>query len=75
MEYSAGRPDRAAILLGALERLEDENSPLEPIFEGTRRGRLLEALPEELGASEFADAFERGKALRRREVVDLAIGS
>lgn len=75
MEHTAGRPDRAANLLGALERLEDENSPLEPIFEGTRRDRLLEVLPEELGEGEFAAAFERGKVLPRHEVVNLAVES
>ena len=72
LEYSAGRPDRAAILLGVLEALEEENSPLEPIFEGRRRSRLLASLLDELGVEGFAESVARGKALSRSEGADLA---
>lgn len=66
------RPDRAAILLGVLEALEEENSPLEPIFEGRRRSRLLASLIDELGVEGFAESVARGKALSRSEGADLA---
>lgn len=75
LEFDAGHPDRAAMLLGVLEELEDENSPMELIFEGTRRRRLLEALETELGVEGFAEALARGKALSRHEVIDLTAGS
>lgn len=75
IEQAEGNPGLAAVLLGALERLEDENSPLEAIFEGTRRERLLEALPLEMGTRQFTDAFHRGRTLPRREVILLSLSS
>jgi predicted ATPase/class 3 adenylate cyclase len=72
LDNSAGQPERAAMLLGVLESFEEEHSPLEPIFEGTRRSRLRESLVEELGAEGFAEAYARGKALSRSEAVNLA---
>lgn len=75
LEFGAGNPDRAAMLLGVLEALEDEHSHMEPIFEGTRRSRLLRALEAELGVEGFAEAFARGKALPRREAIDLTASS
>ena len=71
LEQSAGHPDRAAMLLGVLEALEEENSPLEPLLAGTRRSRLLEALAAELGEDRLAAALARGKALSRHEAVNL----
>ncbi len=74
LEHSAGHSDRAAVLLGVLERLEEESSPMEPIFEGRRRSRLLEALAAELGEDGFAEALAQGKALSRNEATKLAAG-
>jgi predicted ATPase/class 3 adenylate cyclase len=74
LEHSAGHPDRAAMLLGVLGVLEEEHSPLEPIFEGTRRSRLLEALVEDLGMIEFEAARDRGRALSRLEAANLTAG-
>jgi predicted ATPase/class 3 adenylate cyclase len=71
LEFGAGHPDRAAMLLGVLEAFEEENSPMEPIFEGTRRSRLLEALESELRVQGFADARARGRALSRSDAIDL----
>lgn len=73
LEHSAGHSGRAAVLLGVLEDLEERNSPLEPIFEGTRRDRLYESLTTELGEVDFADAVARGRALSHRKAVDLII--
>ena len=74
LEHSAGHANRAAMLLGVLEVLEETNSPLEPIFEGTRRSRLIEALTIELGVEGFAEAVVRGKALSEAEIINLTIG-
>jgi tetratricopeptide (TPR) repeat protein len=71
LENSAGRPERAAMLLGVLEDLEDQNSPLEPIFEGTRRSRLLESLVSELGVEGFTESAARGRSLSRLESIAL----
>ena len=72
LEHSEGHLDRAVMLLGVLAALEEANSPLEPIFEGTRRTRLLRALAAELGDAELAGALARGRALSRRDAVHLA---
>ena len=71
LERGEGHLDRAAMLLGVLAALEEANSPLEPIFEGTRRTRLLRALAAELGDAELAGALARGKALSRRDAIKL----
>jgi predicted ATPase/class 3 adenylate cyclase len=74
LEHSAGHSDRAAMLLGVLDGLEEEHSPLEPIFEGTRRNSLIEALAAELGTERLAAARTQGRALSRREAVELTVG-
>jgi predicted ATPase len=71
LELGEEHPDRAAVLLGVLDVFERENSPMEPIFEGTRRRRLLEALEAELGVEGFAEARARGRSLSRGEAIEL----
>jgi tetratricopeptide (TPR) repeat protein len=73
VEYRAGDSDRAAKLLGVLEVLEEEHSPLEPIFEGSRRSRLLEALVSELGREGFQDTLAKGRALSGSEARKLIV--
>jgi predicted ATPase/class 3 adenylate cyclase len=73
VEHRAGHSDRAARLLGVLEKLEEEHSPLEPIFEGTRRSRLTQDLVSELGRAGFQHGLTKGRALPRHEVTKLIV--
>lgn len=69
--YRAGRLQDAAASLGVLEALEERGSPLEPIFEGRRRERLVNALTNDLGHEGFAAAVDRGRTLTDQEVTRL----
>jgi len=75
LEHSSGRSGRAVQLLGILETLEEKHSPLEPIFEGTRRKRLLTALTTELGDSGLRVGLKQGRALTRTERTEMIVGN
>ena len=59
------------MLLGVLETLEEEFGPLDPMMEGSRRRRLLDALAEELDTDGLAAAISRGKEMSRDEAIEL----
>ena len=69
----ADRVDDAAVSLGILETLEQRSSPLEPIFEGGRRTRLIEVLKQRLGEDDFASAVERGRNLSESDAIDFVL--
>jgi tetratricopeptide (TPR) repeat protein len=65
IESRASDPERAARLLGVVERLEDESSQLDLAFEARRSG-IRKALMETLGH----DAYEAAAAQGRQLLVD-----
>jgi len=74
LEFGAGNAERAGILLGVLETLEEDFAPIDLMLEGSRRSRLLDAAVEAIGKDGLAAAISRGRALSRDEAIELTAG-
>jgi hypothetical protein len=73
IEFLQGEFERAAILLGVVERLEDESARLDVVFE-PRRVQIREALISTLGEQAWDTARASGRALTEAETARLVSG-
>ena len=73
IEHRRGRSDRAARLLGAAAALRETFGQHRPPVEGPAYAQTVTAIRHTLGASQFADRWEEGWALRSSEAVTYAL--
>jgi predicted ATPase/class 3 adenylate cyclase len=71
-DRAAGDMEHAAKVLGVIERLEEETSPLD-LENRPRRDRIVEAVTEALGEDALAQATTAGKALSPDEALALLV--
>jgi tetratricopeptide (TPR) repeat protein len=72
IESQTGDPDRAARLLGVVDRLEAESSPLDPEM-NARRQKVREPLVEALGTGRLDDLQAKGRALPSESAILLVV--
>jgi tetratricopeptide (TPR) repeat protein len=70
-----GQFELAATLVGAAERLMEEQHMAWPPDERPHYERLLAVLPESMGADEFERARAAGRSMTTNHAVDLALGA
>jgi non-specific serine/threonine protein kinase len=73
VEFQRGNLERAAKLLGVVERLEEESAQLDVVFEA-RRTQIRTALIEALDEEEWARSCARGRELSVGEAARLVAG-
>jgi non-specific serine/threonine protein kinase len=66
--------ERAARLVGAAEKLMDEQNMAWPPDERPHYDRLLDVLPGSMGSEDFEEARAAGRSMPTAEAIDLALG-